>query len=339
MAALALLYSATTLAGSLCGLAGGAAVGQERRSDVANLVSEKPPSAASPEASPERCPQATVDVTASSVDQRRLACSAAADALVLLARCSITVQKPLQVHIVSEVRHPFSGPIFGLFDPKNEKVLVTQFENIPILVSGTNYEDLPLPDFFRSLIVHEVVHGVMHQNLRRPAASHAAYEYPAYALQIETLPPKIRDKFLQSFDQAAIKGDSTLFSDAVLFFDPYFFAARAYHHFKASANGCAHLTGLLVGEVGFIATPHVAGAEPPSVEWQCKPCSLPKMVLLRRADHHTDGVLAGVHRTRSLSSRNDVNDPNTGWRCHSRVDGVRLGLPGWERCPWKLPRR
>jgi hypothetical protein len=93
----------------------------------------------------------------------------------------------------------------------------------------------------------------MHQNLKRPAASHAAYEYPAYALQIESLAPHLRDEFLQSFDQTAIKTVSTLFSDPILFFDPYFFAARAYHHFKASPNGCSHLTALLEGEVDFIA--------------------------------------------------------------------------------------
>jgi len=156
---------------------------------------------------------------------------------------------------MAEVRHPFSGAIFGLFDTKQERVLVTQEANIPALVRDTPYSELSQRDFYKSLIVHEVIHGVMHQNLKRPVTTHAAYEYPAYALQIESLPPSVRDRFLQSFDQAAIKANSTLFSDPVLFFDPYFFAARAYHHFKASADGCAHLTALLQGEVAFIAPP------------------------------------------------------------------------------------
>ena len=92
----------------------------------------------------------------------------------------------------------------------------------------------------------------MHQNLKRPAETHAAYEYPAYALQIESLDPKVRDEFLRSFDQAAIKSDA-LFGDSILFFNPYFFAARAYHHFKAATNACTYLSGLLDGGVGFIA--------------------------------------------------------------------------------------
>jgi hypothetical protein len=57
---------------------------------------------------------------------------------------------------------------------------------------------------------------------------------------------------LQSFDQTAIAGKS-LFNDPVLLFDPYFFAASAYHHFKASPNGCSDLTALLEGEISFIA--------------------------------------------------------------------------------------
>jgi hypothetical protein len=153
---------------------------------------------------------------------------------------------------MSEVRHPFSGAIFGLFDTKQERVLVTQEANIPALAEGTPYAMLPQRDFYRSLIIHEVVHGVMHQNLKRPVSTHAAYEYPAYALQIESLAPNVRDTFLQSFDQRAIKANS-IFGDSILLFDPYFFAARAYEHFKASADGCANLAAILQGEVSFIA--------------------------------------------------------------------------------------
>ena len=116
-----------------------------------------------------------------------------------------------------------------------ERVLVTREANVPSLVKDTPYARLPQRDFYRSLIVHEVVHGIMHQNLKRPASSHAAHKYPAYALQIESLDPRVRETFLQSFDQTAI-ADKSLFNDPVLFFDPYFFAASAYHHFKDSPN-------------------------------------------------------------------------------------------------------
>jgi hypothetical protein len=222
---------------------------------VAGLDKPLEPSKLAKGAQPQRCPGAPVDVTAASAEERHLVCSAAHDAVERLGRCEIPLRRPLDVQIVNEVRHPFSkDPIFGFFDTKQERVLITQEANIPSLVEDTPYAVLPPRDFYRSLIVHEIVHGIMHQNLKRPASSHAAYEYPAYALQIESFAPNVRDQFLQSFDQTAI-AEKSLFSDPVLFFDPYFFAARAYRHFKASPNGCAHLTALLDGEVAFIA-PH-----------------------------------------------------------------------------------
>ena len=200
----------------------------------------------------EPCAGSPVEITAASPDERRLACSAAHDAIRLLGRCGIAPRRHLHVQILSEVRRPFGGPIFGLLDTKRDRILVTQEANIASLVKDTPYVRLPHREFYKSVIVHEVIHGIMHQNLKRPASSHAAYEYPAYALQIESLDPQVRDTFLQSFEQATIETDS-LFNDPVLFFDPYHFAVRAYRHFKASADGCAHLTALLDGEVAFIA--------------------------------------------------------------------------------------
>ena len=203
-------------------------------------------------AAPERCPAAAVDVSAASADERRLACSAASHALELLGQCGIALSRPLRVQIMSEVRHPLSRePIFGFFDTKHERVLVAEEANVASLVKDTPYAQLPLRAFYRSLIVHEVVHGVMHQNLKRQPTSHSAHEYPAYALQIASLPSDVRDSFLRSVPNRARPGEF-MFNDAILFFDPFFFAAQAYEHFQASGDGCAHLTALLGGDVTFI---------------------------------------------------------------------------------------
>jgi uncharacterized protein DUF6639 len=199
-----------------------------------------------------RCPGAAIDVATASSDQRHLACSAANQALELLGRCGISLRRPLRVEIMSEVRHPFSkDPIFGFFDTKHERVLVTEEANVASLVKGTPYAELPQRDFYRSLIVHEVVHGVMHQNLKRQPTSHAAHEYPAYALQIASLPSDVRGKFLQSVPGRARPGEF-VFNDTILFFDPFFFAAHAYEHFHAASDGCAHLAVLLEGDATFI---------------------------------------------------------------------------------------
>ena len=156
---------------------------------------------------------------------------------------------------MSELPHHRSGAIFGLLDTKREAALVTHEGNTPSLVKDTPYAKLQQRDFYRSVIVHEVVHAVMHQNLKLPSTSQAAYEYSAYALQIESLDPEARDEFLRSFDQPATDAGSMLFNDALLLFDPYLFAARAYHHFQAAADQCTHLRSLLRGEAVFILPP------------------------------------------------------------------------------------
>lgn len=206
----------------------------------------------------ERCAEAAVHVTGASATERRLACSAASEALQLLGQCQISPRTPPHVEILNEVRQPLGRPIFGLFDTKRGRVAITRFANVSGLVKGTPYDALPQEEFYKSMIVHEVVHAVMHQNLKRPATSLAAYEYPAYALQIASLSPSTRQEFLRSFGQIEIGPDS-IFSDALLHFDPFFFAARAYQHYRTSVNGCTHLSALLLqGNARFIpALPHL----------------------------------------------------------------------------------
>ena len=199
----------------------------------------------------ERCGEAPVDVASASSDERNLACSAAGDAIHLLSRCKIYLRTPLRVEITKEVLHPISKVALGFFDAKRQKIFVAQIANVPSLIRGTPYGELPPRDFYKSLIVHEVVHAIMHQNYERQPMTRAAHEYPAYALQIESLPAEVRETFLRSMNAGA---DALLFNDMVLAADPFYFAARAYEHFRASANQCAQLIALLEGEVAFIPT-------------------------------------------------------------------------------------
>ena len=119
----------------------------------------------------EPCMETGVTVIATSAEERHLACDAAAQALQLLARCNISPRRPLRIELSNEVRRPFGGMVFGLFDPKQEKVLITEFANVAFLASATPFGDLPPREFYKSLIVHEVTHGVMHQNYKRPPMS------------------------------------------------------------------------------------------------------------------------------------------------------------------------
>ena len=199
----------------------------------------------------EKCAEAPVHVTTATSNERRLVCSAAESAVRLLGRCDIAPRRSFRVQITNEIRHPFGDAIFGYFDAKHERVLVRPHENFWSLAQGTPFGELPQHEIYKSIIVHEIVHAVVHQNMKRPATSQAAYEYSAYALQIETLPPDVRSAFLRLVADRG-NGSEFLFNDIVLQADPFFFAARVYAHFKASPDGCAHLRALLEGDAAFI---------------------------------------------------------------------------------------
>lgn len=200
------------------------------------------------------CADGHADVIAETPDDRDFACAAVGSALQLWGDCGIAVRRPLRLEIIAEVRHPLhNAEIFGFFDAKRDLVRVTQLVRIPGLINGTPFANLPVLDVYRSVIVHEVIHALVHQNLKRPILSHAANEYPAYALQLESLPQHLRNKYMRSFNQAYIDDQSVLLNDIMLFFNPFFFAARAHHHFKLSSNGCAHISNMLEGRVDFIS--------------------------------------------------------------------------------------
>jgi len=199
-----------------------------------------------------RCADVPIDVTAASQEELHLACAAAKAALKKLGRCGLDVSRRLQIHIKRDVRHPFGGPIFGLFMVEHERILVTRLANIPALAVGTPYSKVPPLELYRSLIVHEVIHSVLHQNAAGKMMSQVASEYLAYALQIESLTPAVRKTFLKSMPTGG-RVDDLIFSDIMLSFNPYVFAARAYQHFGASADRCGRIRSLLKGEMTFIA--------------------------------------------------------------------------------------
>ena len=199
-----------------------------------------------------RCVDVPVDVTASSADERRLVCFAAGRALQMLGDCEIHLHRRLHVEVTNDVVHPVSGVVLGLFDSRLEKVLVTREEYIPNLIGGTPFGILGRRDLYKSLIVHEVVHAVMHQNFAQIPTGRAVDEYPAYALQLASLPAGKLKRYLNTVDKS---GDGEfLFNDLVLSLDSFFFAARAYRHFASSSDGCSHLRSILAGSATFIAT-------------------------------------------------------------------------------------
>jgi hypothetical protein len=199
------------------------------------------------------CPLGLVRVAAASVDEHEVICLGAGEALVRLGRCGILQRRPIEIEVSDVVRNPFGMPIFGRLDLSSEVVFVAKFVKLDSLIGDLPYRKLSKTEFYRSLVVHEVVHALMHQNYRRQPMSRAAYEYPAYAIQLESIISRQGDGILPAGGVAGSES-RVLFNDVILGFDPFYFATRAYEHFSSSVDGCATLQRLLAGEVEFIVT-------------------------------------------------------------------------------------
>jgi hypothetical protein len=193
-----------------------------------------------------------IEVSATTRRERELVCAGAHQALDLLALCGIRPRETIDIRIRPEVRHPLAGLIFGYYDLGERRITIASLDGLPALMDGTPYAGLPPTDFYKSLVVHEVVHSVMHQNLGAGVHTQASYEYPAYALQIASLPGAAREQFMKAFESERLERPIPL-NDTILSFAPYLFAARAYNHFITSADGCLLLREALKGEIDILS--------------------------------------------------------------------------------------
>ena len=202
--------------------------------------------------SPTQCPDLLVNVAGGSDVERAAVCEAAGYAIARLEQCAIAQHRPINIELSDVVRGAFGGRIFGRLDMQHDVVLITRLASVEVLVQDTPYRLFALTEFHRSLTIHEVVHAVMNHNYRRQPASRAAWEYPAYAIQLESLPAETLESFLMAKATKAV-WDGSLFNDIVLAFDPDYFAAMAYHHLSSSRGRCASLHEVLRGDPNFIA--------------------------------------------------------------------------------------
>lgn len=202
--------------------------------------------------SPRPCLNLLVNVAGGSDIEQAAVCEAAGYAVARLEQCAIDQHRLINIELHDVVRDPFGRRIFGRLDPRHDIVLLTRIASVEALVRETPFRSFTLTEFHRSLAVHEVVHAVMNHNFRRQPTSRAAWEYPAYAIQLESLPVEALQSFLLAKATKAV-WDGSLFNDIVLAFDPDYFAAMAYYHLSSSRSQCATLHEVLRGDSNFIA--------------------------------------------------------------------------------------
>ena len=199
-----------------------------------------------------RCPGSPIEVTGATQREFDLVCDGASKALRQLGACRIATRREIRIELRAGISHPVGRDAIAYYDTVRGIVLVPRFETVAATVAETPYRFLSPSEFYRSMVVHELVHAVLQQNARRAPQSRSEQEYPAYALQIASLSDSARARLLQPYAHLAVKGEF-IFNDILLALDPIHFALRAYLHFSESGGGCTRLRSLLSGDADFIA--------------------------------------------------------------------------------------
>ncbi|MEW5963004.1 MAG: DUF6639 family protein [Pseudomonadota bacterium] len=199
------------------------------------------------------CAGIPVTIRAESGTPVTVACDAAGAAIAFLSRCGIGPKHGLTIQTVDEILHPCGTRTLGQFVPSQRRIEITSLARCgEELGPDSPYRRLPLIEVWRSLIAHEVAHGILHDQPDAGRLPVNAHEYVAYAVQIGTMSAGSRATFLDAFPNAegAELASFTAFAHDV---EPLRFGARAYRHFTAPDHGCSLLERMIGGEVTFPA--------------------------------------------------------------------------------------
>lgn len=197
------------------------------------------------------CPGTRAEVGSVADTDRAHVCGAAVAAESALAKCRISPRRPYTIRFFSDVRNPQGNCIFGQFRAGEKDVAaIVHLEASAALVASipdgepmSVYRKLPATELHHSLIVHEVSHAIVHQNLA-VAPCHAVHEYIAAVAQISALSDESRRVYLEAF-AGEDRYTTEMFNDIVLAMNPARYAAAAYRHFHLPENGCAFVRRLL----------------------------------------------------------------------------------------------
>ena len=197
----------------------------------------------------ERCPGTQAELTDPRAAESARLCEAASFAESFLGRCEIRPRRPYGIAIDASLCDVVGRPIFGVYRPREGIAFIQPAKGCAAIVSGIPPEDsmaalqrLPPAVVYRSYVVHELAHAIVHQNLK-VAPSLPVYEYVSAAAQVAALPDDWRDVYLREF--ASVDFEPEMFNSLTLAMDPARFGVAAWRHFNRPEHGCAFLRRLL----------------------------------------------------------------------------------------------
>ena len=192
------------------------------------------------------CDGLDVTVRAPSQSLALSVCGTVQRTLTLLEQCGLQLSDPIVIAILDDLPI-FGDNCFGYYGCDSNRISLRSPTSIANVGSQSAlYSGLDPMVVFDSLVAHEVAHAAFAQSTREESASLANHEYVAYAVQMWSLPPLVRDKIVPSFGQDE-PVEAVRLNELVAVMAPDKFAALAWQHFNEPDHGCDFVQNLATG--------------------------------------------------------------------------------------------
>lgn len=193
-----------------------------------------------------RCPVGDFTIVDARVHEVDTICRAVEDAIMFMRAQGLEQRGPVTIRLVDSLTDTQVASAVGTYNGKTASVEVLTYEAALRLPPERPAFGMPMnSSLYRSFIVHEVAHAIVHPNFVRPPQV-AAHEYIAYTAQLATMPEELRAAVLQNVDTDGFDHLKEV-GDMLLAVDPNRFAVKSYLHFARDADGETTFYKLLSG--------------------------------------------------------------------------------------------
>lgn len=197
------------------------------------------------------CEGVPIELARGAPETLEVVCTAARQAIQILASCGIEALSTVKVETVDEPQSHCGVPVYGTFDPSTSTIRLASLSLcIAQFPAGSAHAALPPRNAYQSIVVHEMTHAFLSGRTKSRPLPRVAQEYVAYVVQISSMNENDQSRFLSAFSGQPI-AELWHFNELSYFLNPEQFAVLAFEHFRHPSNGCGFLQRVVSGEVNF----------------------------------------------------------------------------------------
>lgn len=192
----------------------------------------------------EPCDGVPAEVAAESVEDSRLACQGAGDAIAYFRSAQLRVATTIRFRIVERFPPQVGDSAVGCFIERVGVVLMHPYSSFQR--EETWFEVPVVADLYRSLAAHEAAHVLAAANFSVAKPTIRAKEYIAYVVMFEVMSPGLRARISNGYSVRATASAGRL-TELLYLVDPMRFAIEAHRYHSRPEVGLRFLRRVLDG--------------------------------------------------------------------------------------------